>query len=110
MESLDSITALIEATPAHLQTLVIFVIIFGLWQFVQAKGWAGPKNGENKAVKHLTDQVDNHLTTAITELTEAVRDMEEQNNRVANTMNVVLDKIDGMRDLMIKIETLTENK
>ena len=102
MESLDSITALIEATPAHLQTLVIFAIIFGLWQFVQAKGWAGPKNGENKAVKHLTDQVDNHLTTAITELTEAVRDMEEQ--------NVVLDKIDGMRDLMIKIETLTENK
>ena len=127
MDWIEHIGSALSAVPPHLQTLVLAVVLFGTYQVVYVRYIAPRANGNG--TKKLEEAVANHLTTAIEKNTEvvgrmegimqrhadatlgkadqlvvAMRNAEEQNHRVANSMNVVMNKIDGIRDLMIEVK------
>jgi len=102
-----------------MQTVVVLLTLGIIYKFgdayVQKKKPApAPPNGQKAVEARLRElelHVTNHLTTSvdklissITLLTIAIRDMQEQANRVANTSNVILDKIDGMRDKLTRLD------
>jgi len=108
-----------KGLPPEFRFIVILLILGIVYKaidikYIQPKTGAGETSEQSEALREkigdLEFHLTNHLTTEIKELkdaiilnTKSVRDMKEEANRVANSMNVILDKNDKMRDVLIEI-------
>lgn len=118
----------IASLPPDLRFFAIIAICIAVYKYVDVKHLQ-PKSNGNKALENKVGNLElhltNHLTTEVAqlkssveaqtvavnamtnsnqELAKEVRNMVEQTNRAVNTMNVVLSKIDNMRDVMVEIK------
>jgi hypothetical protein len=105
---------IIKMLPPQMQTVVALAVLGLAYKYIDGKRKGGEEPADavvSARLEELELHVTNHLTTsigdlatAITALTEATRDAEEQSNRVAATSNVILTKMDIMRDMLIRID------
>lgn len=97
------ITEILKILPQWLLPVIVFFAMFVLYELAKTK-WLVPKQNGSGAIKELQIEIENHLTTKIDELITVTRNQTEELNRNVKTMNVILTKMDSMRDIMIKIE------
>ena len=107
----------ISGLPPELRFVVIIVVLGLIYKGVDLKFLQPKANGHEDHVD-IQDQIANielHVTNhlahemadlknALNTLTAGVRDMTEQLNRNVNSMNVMLNKQDSMRDLVIEMK------
>ncbi len=97
---------LIESLPQSIQTVVVLSGVGLAYKVAQWK-WSAEEHphaeiGElQEALGDVKTQLTNHLphvienlNTNVEALAKSIRDLTEQSNRVANSQNVVLDKLD----------------
>jgi hypothetical protein len=107
----------ISGLPPELRFVVIIVVLGLVYKGIDLKFIQPSTNGNDDGID-IQDQianielhVTNHLAhemqdlkTAIQDLSVSIRDMTEQLNRNVNSMNIVLNKQDAMRDILIEIK------
>lgn len=107
----------ISGLPPELRFVVIIVVLGLIYKGVDMK-FIQPKSGEHEdhldiqeQIANIEKHVTNHLShdlkdvsMEIKALAGVIRDLTEQTNRNVNTMNVVLNKQDNMRDVLIEIK------